>query len=221
MKSIKQKLASLFGLATLLAAAPSLAGGPLAVCQPGVPYLWANGGTDITFNPDQGNLGPAPGPIAVALVGSAFQAWQDIPSSTLSYTPGAQLPVDVDIKPQSCPNRVNIKSKGVFDVAILGTEDFDVREIDTTTVSLEGAAPLRSRYKDETAPVIDGQECECGPKKKDGFVDLTLKFSTEQITAALGEVEDGQEWMLHLTGQLNDGTIIEGTDCILIKRKGK
>ena len=97
MKSIKQKLASLFGLATLLAAAPSLAGGPLAVCQPGVPYLWANGGTDITFNPDQGNLGPAPGPIAVALVGSAFQAWQDIPSSTLSYTPGAQLPVDVDI----------------------------------------------------------------------------------------------------------------------------
>ena len=97
MKSIKQKLASLFGLATLLAAAPSLAGGPLAVCEPGVPYLWASGGTDITFNPDQGDLGPASGPIAVALVGSAFQAWQDIPSSTLSYTAGPQLPVDVDI----------------------------------------------------------------------------------------------------------------------------
>ncbi|MHC4929721.1 MAG: right-handed parallel beta-helix repeat-containing protein [Planctomycetota bacterium] len=131
------------------------------------------------------------------------------------------IPVAVDIKPQSCPNRLNVKSKGVFDVAILGTNDFDVRDIDLATVSLEGVAPLRSRYKDETAPMVDGQECECHSKKKDGVVDLTMKFGTEQITAALGEVEDGQEWLLHLTGQLNDGTAIEGTDCILIKRKGK
>ncbi|MHC5184281.1 MAG: right-handed parallel beta-helix repeat-containing protein [Planctomycetota bacterium] len=131
------------------------------------------------------------------------------------------IPVAVDIKPQSCPNPVNVKSKGVFDVAVLGTDIFDVRDIDIATVSLEGVAPLLSRYKDETGPVIDGQECECQSKKKDGVVDLTMKFGTEQITAALGEVEDGQEWLLHLTGQLNDGTTIEGTDCILIKRKGK
>ena len=97
MKSIKRKLASLVGLATLFLAGPALAGGPIAICQPGVPYLWANGGTNITFNPDQGNLGPVPGPAAVALVASAFQAWEDIPSSTLSYTAGASLPVDVDI----------------------------------------------------------------------------------------------------------------------------
>jgi hypothetical protein len=131
------------------------------------------------------------------------------------------MQVKVDIKPQSCPNQVNIKSKGVFDVAILGTDDFDVRDIDMTTVSLEGVAPLRSRYKDETAPVIDGHECECRSKKKDGLLDLTMKFDTEQIVAAMGEVEDGQEWMLHLTGQLNDGTTIEGTDCVLIIQKGK
>lgn len=97
MKSIKQKFASLVGFATLFAAVPSLAGGPLAVCEPGVPYLWPNGGTNITFNPDQGNLGPVPAASAVALVGSAFQAWEDIPSSTLSYVAGASLPVDVDI----------------------------------------------------------------------------------------------------------------------------
>ena len=97
MKSIKQKFASLVGLATLFVAAPSLAGGPLAVCQPGVPYLWANGGTNITFNPDQGNLGPVPSAAAIALVASAFQVWEDIPSSTLTYGPGATLPVDVDI----------------------------------------------------------------------------------------------------------------------------
>ncbi len=97
MKSFNQKFASLFGLATLSMAAPALAGGPLAVCEPGVPYLWADGGTNITFNPDQGDLGPNnPSAAAIALVGSAFQAWEDIDSSTLSYTAGALLPVDVD-----------------------------------------------------------------------------------------------------------------------------
>ncbi|MHC4374508.1 MAG: right-handed parallel beta-helix repeat-containing protein, partial [Planctomycetota bacterium] len=48
------------------------------------------------------------------------------------------IPVAVDIKPQSCPNRLNVKSKGVFDVAISGTDDFDVRDIDLAAVSLEG-----------------------------------------------------------------------------------
>lgn len=97
MKSIKRTFASLVGLATLSLATPALAGGPLAVCEPGVPYLWPNGGTDITFNPDQGNLGPVDGATAVAQVAAAFQAWEDIPSSTLTYTAGDLLPVDVDI----------------------------------------------------------------------------------------------------------------------------
>ena len=97
MRTSKQKLASLIGLAAFLAATPSFAGGPLANCQPGQPYLWANGGTNITFNPDQGDLGPVLGPAAITLVGSAFQAWEDIPTATMTYASGALLPVDVDI----------------------------------------------------------------------------------------------------------------------------
>ncbi len=97
MKSTKTLLASLAGSALLLSAAPVLAGGPLAVCESGESYLWADGGTNITFNPDQGNLGPVDAASAIALVGSAFQVWEDLPSSTLSYNAGAPLPVDVDI----------------------------------------------------------------------------------------------------------------------------
>jgi hypothetical protein len=37
----------------------------------------------------------------------------------------------------------------------------------------------------------------------------------------LEELIDGEEWLLRLTGYLHDGTMIEGTDCIIIKNKGK
>lgn len=97
MKQFKRSMTSLTGLLGLALAAPALAGGPLANCQSGQPFLWGDGGRNITFNPDQGNLGPVPGPAAVAQVASAFQAWEDIPSSTLTYQAGALLPVDVDV----------------------------------------------------------------------------------------------------------------------------
>jgi len=40
----------------------------------------------------------------------------------------------VDIKPGSCPNSVNINSKGVIPVAILGTPSFNVRDMDPKTI---------------------------------------------------------------------------------------
>lgn len=48
------------------------------------------------------------------------------------------IDIGIDIKPGSCPNPVNIKSKGVFPVAILGTEDFDVDTIDIASIRLAG-----------------------------------------------------------------------------------
>ena len=55
-------------------------------------------------------------------------------SATIETVAAESTTVALDIMPQSCPNPLNAKSKGVLPVAILGTRgtpDFDVSTIDT------------------------------------------------------------------------------------------
>ena len=49
------------------------------------------------------------------------------------------------------------------------------------------------------------------------IVDLALKFDTQEIITALGAVQNGDIRVLTLTGELMDGTAIEGSDCVVIK----
>lgn len=130
-------------------------------------------------------------------------------------------PVMVDVKPQSCPNPLNIRSRGVVPAAILGSENFDIAEIDPATVTLEGVPALRWDVEDVSTPVGDTADtCACNAFGGDGYSDLTLKFDKGEIVAALGAVDDGDLVPLTLTGQLLDGTPIGGTDCLLIRGRG-
>jgi len=128
--------------------------------------------------------------------------------------PGGRL----DIKPGSCPNPLNVKSKDALPVAILGAEDLDAKEIDTSTILLEGVAPVRWSYEDVATP-FSGELCDCWAQGPDGFEDLTLKFSRQDIVRALGPVNDRDTIEVTATWKLLDGTEMEGSDCIVILKK--
>jgi hypothetical protein len=140
-----------------------------------------------------------------------------------------KIVVAMDIKPQSCPNPLNCKRKGVLPVAILGTEDFDVTQIDTELVQLElvGVHPLRVAFEDVATPFepfTGKQDClECTTEGPDGFLDLTLKFDTQAVLDAIGPAEDEACLVLELTGKLKDefdGTPIVGEDVVRFLCKG-
>ena len=153
------------------------------------------------------------------------ESQSDTADSTLIIEPKPALWVAVDIKPGSCPNPVNVKSSGVLPVAILGTDDYDITTIDPTSIRLTGIEPLRSSFEDVATPVSDANDCNCTEEGPDGFLDLTLKFKTQRIVEAIGDVNDGDILVLELTGVLIDPIpfekSIEGADCVLIRGKAK
>ena len=142
----------------------------------------------------------------------------DINDTTLTILPVPALQVYVDIDPRKCPNIVNARSNAVLFVAILGTDEFDVSEIDPASIRLAGVEPFRTAHKDKdvAAPKSDTEECACTTAGRDGFPDLTLKFKTKDIVNAIGDVDNGEVLILGLTGLLYDSTPFEGEDCILI-----
>jgi hypothetical protein len=147
--------------------------------------------------------------------------------------PPPAIEVSLDIHPTSCPNPLNTKSKGVMPVAILGTEDFDVTQVDPSTIRLIRAdltepvevSLLRWAMEDVATPYEpNGEEAcyACNEEGPDGFMDLTLKFKSQEVVAAIGEVSDRECIMLTITGNLKEefgSTSITGEDVVRIIKK--
>jgi len=152
--------------------------------------------------------------LAAVLIGTAI---------TPVYAPIGDIDVPLDIKPESCPNPLNVNSEGVLPVAILGTADIDVTTIDLSTITLQGVSPLRSGLEDVATPfepfIGKTDALDCTDEGPDGFVDLTFKFSTQAIVAAWDEPSDGEVIVLRLEGNFNDGQPFEGEDVVIIISK--
>jgi hypothetical protein len=137
--------------------------------------------------------------------------------------PPPEIEVPVDIHPTSCPNPLNTGSKGVIPVAILGTDTFDVTQVDPATVMLEGVSPLRWSLEDVATPFVPytGKElkCDCTTLGPDGYMDLVFHFNTQAVVAAIGPVSKGDVLVLQLTGNLKaefGGTPIAGEDVMVV-----
>jgi len=133
------------------------------------------------------------------------------------------IPVYVDIKPGSWPNPINIGSKGVFAVAICGTESFDVMTIVPESVRIyiegieEGVLPLRWSYEDVATPYT-GEPC-CGHDLRgDGYLDLVFHFDTQTVVSTLHLYEHvGETVPLIIKGNLYVCfTPFMGKDCAWI-----
>ena len=113
------------------------------------------------------------------------------------------LTVDIDIKPGSYPNSINLGSHGVIPVAILSSVDFDATQIDPATVTLAGSeVAIRGKGK-----LLAHQEDING----DGLLDLVVQVETENLDS--GQFQDGNA---KITGETFSGDLIVGYDEINI-----
>ena len=118
--------------------------------------------------------------------------------------PEAVLPVEIDIKPGSYPNAVNLGSLGLIPVAILSSEEFDATSVDPESVELGGAGvEVRGRSNRFMAHEED--------VNGDGLVDLVVHVATENLDP--GAFQDGYAI---LSGKTHDGVSIEGVDEMII-----
>jgi hypothetical protein len=142
--------------------------------------------------------------------------------------PPGSLELPLDIRPGACPNPLNRQSRGVLPVALVGSDTFDVSEVDLGTLQLARAdgvggsvaphegPPGPHSVVDDVATPFDGELCDCHDLAGDGFDDLVLHFRVDDLVAAL-ELDDlaaGTDVELQLSGALLDGSPLTASDCI-------
>jgi hypothetical protein len=144
------------------------------------------------------------------------------------------LVAQLDIRPGSCPNPLNRKSQGVLPVALVGTDELDVTQVDLDSLVLTradgvggGVTPLmgppgpRIRVQDVATPFA-GELCDCHELDGDGIDDLAMKFRTPEIIAALelSTLPGGTSIELNLSGVLLDQTPFSARDCVVLVPHG-
>ena len=119
------------------------------------------------------------------------------------------IEIEIDIKPGSDPNSINLCSHGSVPVAILGTDDYDVLDavtgVDPDTITLADA---------NVRTVGKGNKLMCHEDdvNSDGLWDLVCQIPTVDLAMELGTTDTTAD----LNAQAYDGTSVMGSDAIRI-----
>jgi hypothetical protein len=114
------------------------------------------------------------------------------------------IQVDIDIKPGGNPNSINLSKNGVVPVVILGSDTFDVADVDGATLTLGPDLIAPAHDLSDAARFADHLDDVNG----DGFTDLVAHFRTEETGIAFGDTE------ACFTGEKFDGAFLEGCDSV-------
>lgn len=110
---------------------------------------------------------------------------------------GSALVIQIDIKPGSSPNSINLRSRGNIPIVLLSSDTFNAASVDTGTVVFAGASAL----------TIGGVPEDVN---NDGLADLVLHFATQSVTLQSDDTE------ACLTGQTTNGQQFKGCDSVRV-----
>lgn len=134
--------------------------------------------------------------------------FSDVAILLVDTAAGGPESIDIDIKPGSYPNTINLGSNGVIPVAILSTETLDATSLAAENVFLAGASVA---VRGKSNKYLASQEDVNG----DGLVDLVIKVETENLDP--GTFQDGTAVLrVHETSDQSSAVLYEGSDEITI-----